>query len=116
VGPGPGLRRVIVTAPCEEPHDGEAFAQLELEPADVLRFLPPTDDEPTDRALHRAAQSRCLPLFRDYVGSDFASSRLAISTLRPEPETWAAGDRSVVCSLYAVGLEPLVGSVRGSRR
>ena len=49
-----------------------------------------------------------------YVGRDYESSALDVVTMYPTQESWAQNDREVVCALYDMSGEKLVGSVKGT--
>lgn len=91
---------------CAVAHDAEVYAQV----------VPPdwaSAGFPGERATERRATTECLDRFEGFVGREYALSELRLGVLRPTPVTWAAGDRTVVCSVYSVALQPLVGSVAG---
>ena len=94
---------------CAALHDGEVFAREELDAASGAAF-------PADREVERASLRICLPRFESFVGGPYATSALRVSLLRPAASSWLAGDRTVVCSIYDPDLEPLSGSMLGSRR
>ena len=89
---------------CDEPHDNEAYAVLDL----------PDGAFPGDDALYEEGLDRCLPLFEGYVGSSYETSRLDLFPITPLAEGWADGDRKVTCALYDVDLNKLTGSMRDS--
>jgi hypothetical protein len=91
------------TAP--HPHHGEVFHVLDLE-------SPPGATYPGDAPISTLADQLCIEAFDDYVGVDFASSRLNFLYFYPSTETWAIGDRAVTCILYGSDPEELIrGSV-----
>jgi hypothetical protein len=92
--------------PCDEPHDNEAFH----------RFSLPAGDFPTDDALDTAFEETCIPAFEDFVGRSYEDSELDIAYLAPTADSWDEGDRDIVCSVYAMDLSKLRGSMEGSGR
>jgi len=90
--------------PCSEPHDYETFAVF-----DVALDSYPSEDE-----MSALAYDSCLERFNGFVGLDYESSVLEIVTLYPTTESWQQNDREVVCALYDMNDEKLVGSTRGS--
>ena len=102
------LRQLAIHG-CQEPHDAEVFAALDLAYDAVAVF-------PGETELGRLAAGQCLARFQPYVGREYATSRLRIAVLRPSGTTWASGDRRVVCSLYDQDLVPMTGSARASLR
>jgi hypothetical protein len=90
---------------CEEPHDAEVFALLDLDD------LP---DEIDEQELFDTAEERCVDRFDGYVGTDYLSSRLHVLALVPTEEAWLAGDRNAACYVVDGEGEPLTGSVEGT--
>lgn len=91
---------------CDEPHDNEVFALVELE----------GDEFPGNDTVRQVGNEKCLAEFEDYVGLDYPSSRYAAGPyLTPTEESWErANDREVICALWDANLEKLEGSARGS--
>lgn len=87
---------------CSEPHDNEVFHTFEVEDGDY----------PGNEALVARAEEECIPAFADYVGTDYASSRLDIFPITPTEGSWSDGDREVICALYDLELEKLEGSMQ----
>jgi hypothetical protein len=102
---GDALLHRMQTAACSIPHDGEVFAVVTV-PGD------PGAPFPGETEMVKRSQASCLARFEPFVGIEYATSALRIAVLRPTATTWAAGDRTVVCSVYDENLDPLVGSVR----
>lgn len=90
--------------PCSEPHDFETYAVFDVALQDY-----PSEDE-----MSELAYTRCLERFDGFVGIDYENSVLDIVTLYPTTESWQQNDREVVCALYDMNEEKLVGSTRGS--
>ena len=101
--------REFTVVGCRVAHDGEVFLLDALGGAAGAAF-------PGEREAERAALRICLPAFDGFVGRSYASSSLRVSMLRPVSSSWASGDRNVVCSVYDPDLNPLVGSVSGTKR
>jgi len=89
--------------PCADPHDNEAYAVFDLTTADY-----PGADVVADLAIES-----CLEKFETFVGKDYESSSLDIFTLHPSPESWQQDDREVVCAVYDMNSDKLVGSAKG---
>lgn len=89
--------------PCEEPHDNEAYAIFDVS-------LP---EYPDIDAMGELAYDSCMEKFEGFVGKDYATSTLEIFTLYPSAQSWAQNDREVVCAVYNMNAEKLVGSVKG---
>ncbi len=96
----------VETISCDEPHDFEVFFIGDLQYEGTY----PGDSEVSDMA-----GNLCLPHFTQYVGSDFQTSTLNISTLYPSYESWTQlDDREVVCALNDLYGQKLTGSARDS--
>jgi len=88
--------------PCTEPHDNEAFAVFDL----TMTSYPETD-------IADISEASCIDRFEAYVGRDYESSALDVVTMYPTQEGWAQNDREVVCAVFDMSGEKLVGSVQG---
>jgi len=95
----------IETVPCEEPHDSEVYAVFDL----------PDGDFPGEEEVTAAADDGCFNEFEPFVGNSYDNSVLDIEYFFPSQESWSFdGDRQVVCMVYHLEGEPLVGSAKGS--
>lgn len=101
LGPGAGVELV----PCDEPHQGEVFATFEIPGGSGDSF-------PGDEAAWDTASAACLAEFEGYVGEPFATSPLDFFAWFPSAETWASGDRLVVCAATMPDGSPLDAGVR----
>jgi len=90
--------------PCDEPHDYETYAVFDVA----------LQNYPSDEEMSELAYERCLERFGGFVGLDYEDSILDIVTLYPTTESWKQNDREVVCALFDINEEKLVGSTRGS--
>lgn len=89
---------------CSEPHDNEVIGSFDL----------PAGGFPGDAAVASAAERGCLARFEPYVGIDFPSSIYDLGWFTPTSDSWDVGDREVICFVYDVTLEKIIGSVAGS--
>ena len=89
--------------PCSEPHDNETYAVFDLS----MDTYPEYD-------IAEISESSCIDYFASYVGRDYETSALDVVTMYPTKESWAQNDREVVCALYDMSGEKLVGSAKGS--
>lgn len=89
--------------PCSEPHDFETYAVFDVA----------LDSYPTEETMGELAYDSCLQRFDEFVGLEYESSVLEIITMYPTTESWQQDDREVVCALYDMNEEKLVGSTRG---
>ncbi|MDH3431115.1 MAG: septum formation family protein [Gammaproteobacteria bacterium] len=90
--------------PCSEPHDNEVYAVFDLT----------IETYPDDEALWELANQSCIERFEAFVGIDYDSSSLDVSTMYPTLESWKQDDREVVCAVYDLNANKLTGSVQGS--
>jgi hypothetical protein len=89
--------------PCSQPHDNEAYAVFDVSIATY----------PDDEAMWELANESCLERFESFVGMDYDSSSLDILTMYPTIESWKQNDREVVCAVYDINANKLVGSAKG---
>lgn len=89
--------------PCNEPHDNETFAVFDL----TMSSYPEYD-------IAEISEASCIEHFETYVGRDYETSALDVVTMYPTQESWSQNDREVVCALYDMSGEKLVGSVKGT--
>lgn len=89
--------------PCSEPHDNEAYAVLDLSIATY----------PGDEAMGDLATESCLARFESFVGANYDVSSLDVLSMYPTRESWQQKDREVVCSVYDINANKLVGSAKG---
>ncbi len=90
---------------CQDRHDEEVYA---------IKGLPYAVDEPYPGllAVDEAAFAACLEDFSSYVGVPYETSMFDVLWLSPTGESWAEGDRRVVCSVIRFDLQRSVGSAR----
>jgi len=89
--------------PCGEPHDNEAFAVFDVS----------FETYPDEGDMAELAYGSCMARFEEFVGSDYQSSSLEITTMYPSAESWNQDDREVVCAVYDMNANQLVGSAAG---
>jgi hypothetical protein len=99
-----GLNEVseVPAVPCDGPHANEVFAVLEQ----------PGDEFPGEEEIRGLAEEGCFASFEDYVGAPIETSTLTPFPVTPTAESWARGDRQVVCVLTS--REPRTTSARDS--
>lgn len=91
---------------CTTPHLSEVYHLFDL----------PGGAMPEGEAMTAAVQAGCLAAFEPYVGLDYDSSEYVFTTLEPTPESWADGDREVVCMLATQDDSKITGSLRNAKR
>lgn len=69
-------------------------------------------------AVDQEAQDLCLAEFEPYIGQPYETSSLYVTYITPTTQTWAKGDRELLCLVYEVddSLNPVntTGSLKGS--
>lgn len=97
----------VQAIPCAEPHDNEVFHAFQYADA---------DSPPTQEAAYQRISEECLPAFNAFVGTPYEESDLDFFTFEPTEAGWRDGDRTVLCSVYAMDGSQLTGSARGAAR
>jgi hypothetical protein len=92
--------------PCSEPHDSEVFALVNYDADSSAEW-------PGDDAINTFSDEACTAEFEGFIGLPYAESRYYISYLQPTEESWANGDREVVCLVVGEDDEKITGSLRG---
>ena len=101
---------LIEEVPCTSPHDAEVYA-LVTHPA------PAGEAYPGDDAMIQFADEQCAATFESFVGTPRDLSSLDIYFTFPIDVAFERLDeRQIVCSVYALDLSKLTGSMAGSRR
>jgi len=90
-----GLNHVTVLS-CSQPHDGEVFGTFRLAGT---------------AAVQRQADQGCTSRLSGYLNPQLSVSSLAEFYAYPDAGAWAAGERSVVCTIHSSAGQ-LTGSVR----
>jgi hypothetical protein len=79
--------------PCSGAHDSEAFANLTLT----------GDAYPGLDAVRAQAEKGCQgDAFANFIGIASDDSTLQVSYYYPTEDSWAGGDRTVTCTVYAI--------------
>ena len=93
---------------CEQPHQYQVYY--------LTDYAGDKDEFPGKEAMESAADEACIGAFEDYVGIDYESSEFDYATLYPSEESWADGDRELLCSLAASDNSDWTGSAKGAAR
>lgn len=99
---------VTVTS-CDTSHVYEVFGLTDYDAEETADF-------PGDDALNSAANAACRPAFEEYVGVAYDDSEWFGTFINPSEETWANGDREIVCVLHTEDETEVTGSAEGSNR
>ncbi|MEO6124978.1 MAG: septum formation family protein [Ilumatobacteraceae bacterium] len=97
----------VGAVPCDAPHDNEIFA-LVVASSSSGAF-------PGDELIFSDNVGACEAGFARYVGIEYSESFLGMGPLLvPSAQTWATGDREVVCGVFTIDGAKLTGSVKGA--
>jgi hypothetical protein len=100
------LLDTVLVVDCEEPHVYEVYDVGDVESTD--------DAYPGDAAMGETASAQCQDAFEAYVGIAYEDSQWYVTSIPPSEETWAEGDREVVCLLHLQDESEVTGSAEGS--
>ena len=101
---GPNEDSDVTSVDCNQPHDGEYFHIFDFAGTSL-----PSDDE-----MDEESDEICGLIFEHYVGKPVAESTLDYYWILPDQETWAKGDHTVQCYVFAKDDRKLTGSMRNS--
>ena len=105
---------------CDEAHDYEVFAIIEITPSLTgAASASDLDAYPGNDAVYEGAAVGCLDHFEDYVGAAWEESLVWLNAFTPTQEGWENGDRTGICVLYQgseQSVDKTTGSLRGSGR
>lgn len=96
----------VPIVPCDEPHDAEAYAAMDLE----------GENHPGDDAVMAEADAFCLDEFSTFIGMPYENSELLMNYFYPSEESWAQGDREILCLAYGLEGEKVTGTLANSQR
>ena len=94
----------VIIVDCDQPHDAEYFHIFDFAGTSL-----PSDDE-----FEEESDDICGLIFEHYVGKPVADSTLDYEWFLPASQTWAKGDHTVQCYVFAKDDSKLTGSVRNS--
>lgn len=94
----------VTIVDCDQPHDAEYFHIFDFAGTSL-----PSDDE-----FEEESDEICGLIFEHYVGKPVADSTLDYDWFPPASQTWAKGDHTVQCYVFAKDDGKLTGSVRNS--
>jgi hypothetical protein len=93
---------------CDEPHDGEVFLVSSVDDAEEF---------PGMSELERRAEAVCTgDAFEQYVGRAYDDSALNVTYVTPSEDSWAAGDRDIVCVATLPAGDQLTATVEDSNQ
>ena len=94
----------VTIVDCDQPHDAEYFHIFDFAGTSL-----PSDDE-----FEEESDDICGLIFEHYVGKPVADSTLDYEWFLPASQTWAKGDHTVQCYVFAEDDSKLTGSARNS--
>ncbi|MGI9622687.1 MAG: DUF4328 domain-containing protein [Acidimicrobiales bacterium] len=97
----------VEVLPCAEAHELEVVATISLEFGAGAGF-------PGDEQVILMGLSMCAQPFESHVGVPWWVSGLDVFVIHPGADTWAIGDREVLCSARPVSGDLLEGPLAGS--
>jgi len=106
--------RAVWSLPCEDPHSHEVY--------DVLDYEGEDDENGGDGSypgvpiVQDWAEQACHDRFEAFVGVRWTLSELDIQVWWPSEDSWASGDRTVICTVFSPSRDRLHGSQRGTGR
>jgi len=89
-GSATGEVQTVPTVPCDQPHDSEIYFAHKLGDSSY----------PGVDTVIGKADVLCLPEFERFVGEPYLESRFDFSYYYPTEQSWATGDREVLCVIY----------------
>lgn len=101
---------LLVTVPCEQPHDLQRIAAGDLP---VTSF--PADAPFDAESVRSSVRALCDLAFVEFVGIEPTSSDFDAPFSAPSSSTWPSGDRAFQCLVGVPGMR-LVGDAAGSER
>lgn len=96
----------VPIVPCADPHEDEVYYAYDLSDGDY----------PGEDAILADADSTCVDAFSSFIGLDYEQSSLDYWPLYPTSESWASGDREVLCIAWDSSGALLTGTLAGSAR
>lgn len=99
----------LSVVPCGQPHDGEVYAVL-LHP-DAQGSPYPGQQQVLD-----FGTQTCVEAFQGFVGIPYEDSVYQVFTFVPDGPSWAAGLRTLNCSVADAAGAPITGTARDTAR
>lgn len=94
----------VATTECTEAHTGEVYSVTTLK----------NDTMPSRDEMDELVYNTCYETFEAYVGTSPEETTLDYTAMSPTKQTWAKGDREIVCIAVRTDDEQLTASVRDS--
>lgn len=101
---------VLPLVDCSEPHDSEVFWSALMDDGAF----------PGETAISDFTNAECVDAFGQFVGLPYDESTLYYASYQPTVESWAGGDREILCTIHEVDAGELriktTGSLEGAAR
>ena len=94
----------VATTECTEAHTGEVYSVTTLK----------NDTMPSRDEMDELVYNTCYETFEAYVGTSPEETTLDYTAMSPTKQTWAKGDHTVQCYVFAKDDRKLTGSMRNS--
>ena len=94
----------VATTECTEAHTGEVYSVTTLK----------NDTMPSRDEMDELVHNTCYETFEAYVATSPEETTLDYTAMSPTKQTWAKGDREIVCIAVRTDDEQLTASVRNS--
>lgn len=95
----------LSVVPCDVPHEDEVYHVFTMEDG----AFPGAD-------MDNVLWSVCTAEFERFVDIDWSESELEWWPLVPTAQSWAVGDRDVLCLVYELSGDLITGSLAGAQR
>jgi hypothetical protein len=104
--------RAVWLIECPRPHSHEVYEVLPYEGDGAAGGTP----YPGTAVVRDWSEQACYDRFEDFVGVRWTLSELDIEVWWPSEESWARGDRTVICGVVSTSGDRLEGTQRGVAR
>ncbi len=106
VKPAEGLLTSVTEINCDEPHEMEVYAVVDLEQSSNEAW-------PGTSAVEERAINMCIDRVEAFIGEDFMASPYDITYITPVEEGWADGDHEGICAVVNFDGTQLTGPING---
>lgn len=100
-----GTVSAVPLVDCATPHDSEAYASTAMDDGSF----------PGAVEVKKQAEAECTTQFNEFVGVNYDASTLTYSYFYPTQDSWAQGDREIVC-LIDDPAGQTTGTLKGAAR
>lgn len=104
--PAEGLLTSVTKINCDEPHEMEVYAVVDLEQGT-------NETWPGTSVVEERAINMCIDRVEAFIGEDFMASPYDITYITPVEEGWADGDHEGICAVVNFDGTQLTGPING---